>query len=79
MVAADGERPNPVAPSDEVGGGRRLEHEGGAADRFEGKQEQVIHWRGVGTGNDDDDAWKVPRWPTQSRGAGRNERHRGAE
>jgi hypothetical protein len=32
MAAADGERPNPVAPDDEVGGGRRLEHDGVVAD-----------------------------------------------
>jgi hypothetical protein len=31
-TAARGERPNPVAPADEVGGGRRLEHDGVAAD-----------------------------------------------
>jgi hypothetical protein len=49
MAAADGERPNPVAPGDEVGGGRWLEHEGGTADRFEGKQEHETHRGGLAT------------------------------
>jgi hypothetical protein len=43
MVAVDSEQPNPVALGDEVGGGLGLEHEGGAADRFEGKREQETH------------------------------------